>query len=174
MSRLAEAVSYTHLDVYKRQNLSFTEGLDSTVIQAFRNFLQSWKPEEERENPYLFSLKKDYGKSGYAFCLSGNPDLLLHSDLQFKCKWESEYQKQQGKDLPFSQCAITGEEKAIARIHNKIKGVYGGLATGSVLIGFNNPSENSYGNEQSYNSNISEEAMKKYTEALNLSLIHIL
>ncbi len=151
-------------------NLSFTEGLDSTVIQAFRNFLQSWKPEEERENPYLFSLKKDYGKSGYAFCLSGNPDLLLHSDLQFKCKWESEYQKQQGKDLPFSQCAITGEEKAIARIHNKIKGVYGGLATGSVLIGFNNPSENSYGNEQSYNSNISEEAMKKYTEALNYLL----
>ena len=44
------------------------------------------------------------------------------------------------------------------------------MATGSVLIGFNNDSENSYGNEQSYNSNISEEAMKKYTEALNYLL----
>ena len=50
------------------------------------------------------------------------------------------------------------------------KGVYGGLATGSVLIGYNNPSENSYGNEQSYNSGISEEMMKKYTEALNYLL----
>ena len=40
-------------------------------------------------------------------------------------------------------------------IHSKIKGVYGGLATGSVLIGYNNPSENSHGNEQSYNSGIS-------------------
>ena len=42
----------------------------------------------------------------------------------------------------------------------RLKGVYGGLATGSVLIGYNNPSENSYGNEQSYNSGISEEMMK--------------
>lgn len=61
----------------------------------------------------------------------------------------------------FAQCAITGEEEPIARIHGKIKGVYGGLATGSVLIGFNNNSESSYGNEQSYNSNISEKVMKK-------------
>lgn len=37
-------------------------------------------------------------------------------------------------------------------------------------MGFNNPSENSYGNEQSYNSNISETAMNKYTEALNYLL----
>ena len=44
------------------------------------------------------------------------------------------------------------------------------FATGSVLIGYNNPSENSYGNEQSYNSGISEEMMKKYTEALNYLL----
>ena len=48
--------------------------------------------------------------------------------------------------------------------------MYGGLATGSVLIGFNNSSENSYGNEQSYNSNISKEVMRKYTEALNYLL----
>lgn len=69
----------------------------------------------------------------------------------------------------FAQCAITGEEEPIARIHGKIKGVYGGLATGSVLIDPHN-SESSYGNEQSYNSNISEKVMKKYTEALNVLL----
>ena len=34
-----------------------------------------------------------------------------------------------------AQCAVTGETEPIARIHSKIKGVYGGLATGSVLIG---------------------------------------
>ena len=66
-----------------------------------------------------------------------------------------------------AQCAVTGEMAPIARIHGKIKGVAGGLATGAVLVGFNNPSECSYGMEQSYNSNISEAAMKKYTEALN-------
>ena len=69
-----------------------------------------------------------------------------------------------------AQCAVTGEKGEIARIHSKIKGIYGGLPTGSVLIGFNNPSENSYGNEQSYNSNISQPVMKKYAEALNFLL----
>ena len=58
----------------------------------------------------------------------------------------------------------------IADTHRKIKGVHDGHSTGTRLIGFNNSSENSYGNEQSYNSNISREVMKKYTEALNYLL----
>ena len=104
--------------------------------------------------------------------MSGEPDRLLHEDPELKKKWEEEYAVQLVKDdnARTVQCAVTGETEPIARIHSKIKGVYGGLATGSVLIGFNNDSENSYGNEQSYNSNISETAMKKYTEALNFLL----
>ena len=84
---------------------------------------------------------------------------------------EKEYAKAQSQPGEHqAQCAITGEVSDIARIHSKIKGVAGGAATGGVLIGFNNPSENSYGNDQSYNSNISELAMRKYTEALNYIL----
>ena len=63
-----------------------------------------------------------------------------------------------------------GVNSDIARIHDKIKGVVGGAATGGVLIGFNNPSESSYGKIQAYNSNVSETAMRKYTEALNYLL----
>ena len=153
-------------------NLGFIEGLHSPLIDAFRSFLLNWKPEDETENPWLLGLGKDYGKSGYAFCLSGHPECLLHEEKEFKEKWEQWYQdkKAKEKDSHIAQDAISGEQTSIARIHNKIKGVYGGLATGSVLVGFNNPSENSYGNEQSYNSNISETAMNKYTEALNYLL----
>ena len=157
---------------FVESNLKFTENVSSPIVEAYRNFLVSWKPEEERENKWLLSLGKDYGKSGFAFCLSGNPDCLLHEDPALKEKWEFEYAKGTQKDdtVREGQCAVTGNTASIARIHSKIKGVYGGLATGSVLIGFNNESENSYGNEQSYNSNISEGAMKKYTEALNYLL----
>lgn len=153
-------------------NLGFIEGLHTPLIDAFRSFLLNWKPEDETENPWLLGLGKDYGKSGYAFCLSGHPECLLHEEKEFKEKWEQWYQdkKAKEKDSHIAQDAISGEQTSIARIHNKIKGVYGGLATGSVLVGFNNPSENSYGNEQSYNSNISETAMNKYTEALNYLL----
>src|SRR5699024_2918376 len=134
--------------------------------------IENWKPEAETENQYLIDLGKNYSNSGFAFFLSGEPDKLIHEDLKIKEKWEKYHgAKGSGDEKQYmAQCAITGEEAPIARIHGKIRGVSGGLATGNVLISYKNPSENSYGNEQSYNSNISQEAMRKYTEALNYLL----
>lgn len=152
-------------------NLEFLEGLDSPVVNAYRKFLENWNPESETENPHLLGLGKSYSKSNYIFCLKGRPDLLLHLDPGLKSKWEERQSNRgAGEEEMTAQCAVTGETAPIARIHGKIKGVAGGLATGAVLVGFNNPSECSYGMEQSYNSNISEAAMKKYTEALNYLL----
>ena len=157
---------------FVEKNLAFLEGLDSPVINAFRNFLLNWQPENETKNRALLDLGKDYGKSGFVFCLSGSPDQMLQDDEQVKARWE--LQKKEfsnvATDEVNAQCAVTGENAKIARIHNKMTGVYGGLATGTVLIGFNNASETSYGKEQSYNSNVSETVMKKYTEALNYLL----
>lgn len=159
-------------DAFVKTNLEFLEGVNSPVVNAYRNFLKTWKPENETENDNLLMLGKNYGKSGFAFCLTGSPDLMLHNDVQIRQKWGQVYhgKSAENKQGYVAQCAVSGEKCEIARIHNKIKGVYGGLATGSVLIGFNNPSENSYGNGQSYNSNISQTIMKKYTEALNFLL----
>lgn len=154
------------------KNLAFLEGLDSPVVNAYRAFLSRWNPEAETENHYLVNLGKAYSTAGFAFCLSGRPDILLHRDQKLLEKWEvyRRVKSAEGEPAVVAQCAITGENAPIARIHSKIKGVYGGLATGSVLIGFNNPSESSYGNDQSYNSNISENAMRRYAEALNYLL----
>lgn len=158
--------------IFRQANLAFIEGLDSPVINAYRAFIENWIPQNETENPWLLKLGKAYKTSSFAFCLSGRPDLLLHEDSLIKEKWEKEFTARSAasdNDV-ISQCAITGNKEPIARIHNKIKGVYGGLATGSVFIGFKNSAGCSYGNEQSYNSNISEIAMKKYTEAFNYLL----
>lgn len=155
-----------------KMNLEFLEGLDSPIVNAYRNFLQNWEPENEIHNGKLMGLGKKYNTFRFAVCLSGNPDILLHEDPAVKKKWEQRIQEAKDSTDEDSnvQCAITGEYAPIARIHNKIKGVYGGQASGTGLVTFNNPSENSYGNEQSYNSNISETAMEKYTEALNYLL----
>lgn len=159
-------------EAFVKANLVFTEGLETPVIQAYRQFLLNWKPDKETENPFLMGLGKEYLKSGFVFCLSGCPELLLHEDTLIQERWEERRRVQMDNASAgyISQCAVYGEKAPVARIHNKIKGVYGGLATGSVLIGFNNASENSYGKDQSYNSNISETAMRKYTEALNYLL----
>ncbi len=159
-------------EAFVKTNLAFLEGLDSPLVCAFRQFLKNWKPEEETENVHLKGLGKDYGKSGFAFCLAGYPDKPLHEEPLIKEWWEewNRKTKETASDIYVTQCAVSGRQDSIARIHNKIKGVYGGLPTGSVLVGFNNQSENSYGNEQSYNSNISVSVMEKYTEALNYLL----
>lgn len=158
-------------DVFVKKNLEFIEGLDSPIVNAYRNFLLKWKPEDEVLNTHVLTLGTKYSSSGFAFCLTGSPDVLLQDDLAVCRKWEEFYSKNQNVPGEFeAQCAITGEKTSIARIHGKIKGLADGATTGNVLIGFNNPSDTSYGNKQSYNSNVSEKAMKKYTEALNFLL----
>lgn len=156
-------------ETFKEKNLEFIEGIDSPVVNAYRKFILNWKPEEEKHNANLLKLGKNYSTSGFAFVLSGEPDKLLHEDEEIKARWEDRRFGKEDEEV-ISQCAVTGEKAPIARIHSKIRGIYGGLSTGGVLVGFNNSSENSYGNEQSYNGNISKEAMKKYTEALNYLL----
>ena len=97
-------------------NLKFTENLHSPVVKAYRNFLLNWKPEEETENRWLLGLGKEYGKSGFAFCLSGNPDCLLHEDAELLKKWEAGYAQRTegGEKGKTAQCAITGEQAPIA------------------------------------------------------------
>lgn len=153
-------------EAFKKVNLAFIEGLDSPVINAYRAFIESWEPEKETENPILLEIGKQYSKSKFAFCLSGRPDLLLHDDSLIKEKWENRYAVGNGDDDEdiIAQCGITGRNEPIARLHNKINGFY---STGSVFVGYKYSSSWSYGNENSYNSNISETAMKKYTTAFN-------
>lgn len=153
-------------------NLKFIEGLDTPIVNAYRNFLINWNQEEECENKKLLDLKKAYSSSNYAFCLTSDINTLLHEDIKLKEKYEVDYINsiKNNNECLETQCSISGKKEPIARIHSKIKGVRGGLATGNVLVSFKNDAESSYCNEQSHNSNISELAMKKYTESLNYLL----
>ena len=129
-------------EAFVKVNLAFLEGIDMPVVRAYRQFILNWNPEAERQNPFLLGLGKNYGKAGFAFCLSGYPDQLLHKELSIQKKWESCFREQSKNiaDKYCAQCAITGEEMPIARIHSKIRGVYGGLSTGSVLVGLDRKS----------------------------------
>lgn len=151
-------------------NLAFLEGLDSPLVCAYRNFLNGWKPEEETENSELLELGKKYESSGYAFCLTGSPDRLLHEDAQIKQRWEQRRQDSSKEEGCISQCAVSGERLPIANVHKKIRGIEGGEPSGNSLICMNEKSGWSYGRKQSYNSNISQNVMKRYTEALNYLL----
>ncbi len=166
--KTAEKAEKSHADFVKT-NLEFLEGLNSPVVNAYRNFIKNWNPEEEKENANLIKLEKKYNTSNFAFCLVGHMGELLHKDEEVLNKWKKMYWELESdqSNVVIAQCAVTGEKNKIARIHDKIKGIAGGSTTGTGLVSYNNPSENSYGKEQAYNSNISENVMRKYTKALN-------
>lgn len=150
---------------FAEYNLELTEGLSSPIVAAFRNFLTGWKPENETENPKLAALGKDYAGGSYCFALDGHPEIMLQEDRALLEKWQASQTAEEKAD---GVCSVSGRPASIARIHDKIRGVRGGQPTGTAIVCFNSPSEESYGLSQSYNSSISQEVMKHYTEALNI------
>lgn len=157
-------------DAFVKENLEFFDGLDSPVCKAYRGFIKSWSPKNETENKALCELGKEYAGSYFAFGLDGARG-NLEDDEQFREKYAVYYASKQGSETggDESQCSITGEMSPPARIHDNIK-FPGGNATGCKLVAMKESAFESYGKSQSYNSSISETAMKKYTSALNYLL----
>lgn len=163
----------SHQEFVKVSKEFFT-GIDSAIAKAFLNFLKNWNPEKETNNKFINGLGAKYGVLGYVFCLEGDLTHPLHKDPFVKQKWEELFRSKQNLsgDLVSAQCSICGEQTTIARTHDKIKRLSsaGGMGTGGVLIGYKEEAYRSYGNTDSYNSQVSEVVMKHYTEALNFLL----
>ncbi len=145
---------------------SLLDYINDPDVQAFLKFLDKWNPELALHHPKIAEYSDSILDGGLlVFDLGGK---YLHDNSTIRKVWESHYSSanESGSDER-SQCLVSGEEEPIARIHQKIKGVYGAQASGATLVGFNDPAFESYGKTQSYNAPISESAMFKYTTALN-------
>lgn len=156
-------------DAFVEKNLEFIDGIDTPLVNAYRSFMKTWKPEEQEHNETLLGAGKLLVTGKFAFCLAGRPDKLLHDEPKIKEKWEQMYAAStESDDAQSAQCCITGKYLPIKKVHDKIKGI-GGQSM-STLVCCNNEAEESYGKKQSFNSCISATAVKKYTEALNYLL----
>lgn len=153
---------------FVEKTLEYTEGMTSELAIAYRAFAESWVPAENTENPILTEIVKDLDKSGYCFGLMGHPERFLHDDEQFLSGYLTALSEVSDEDTDKGVCAVTGlSEQPIAGIHGVIRGIRGGQPSGTKLVCFNNPSDESYGKKQSANSSISVAAAEKYTSALN-------
>lgn len=154
----------------KEKNLAFLGNLSSPVIDAYKNFLDCWQPEQELENPFLVALDKKYG--GAKFVVTVEDDNAVYTPLNrdplVKEKWESSLRNRPiPNDAVMGQCSISGKYGPIARIHDNLTGIQGGLATGVNIVCLKSSAFWSYGHKESYNSSVSQEVMEKYTKAFN-------
>ncbi len=154
-------------ECFVKANLEYTEGMTSDIVTAYRNFLKSWVPENETENAELMKIAKDYPSAYFIFCLDGHPEITLH-DEDGEIMQKVAQNVGAGDEQIDGVCAVTGKPAEIAKLHDKIKGIKGGQASGGLIVSFNDSAFESYGKTQSYNGSISKNVMKRYTEALNV------
>lgn len=154
---------------FKEKNLEFTEGMDDPTVNAFRNFLESFVPENETENPYILKSGKNLKDGGFCFVLEGFAGKPLH---EAKCIVEKIREEAAKEDIPEDGaiCAVSGKKGKIAQLHNSVKGILGQKAGTFVCV--NSTAGESYGKTQGFTGNVSEESMTKYTEAFNYLTSH--
>lgn len=155
---------------FAEHELEFMAGLNSDICTAYKQFIQNWNPENETNNEIILSIAKDLGNSYFTFSLGIGKE-KLEKDKELINKYNSinhEKNIQKESEEP-AVCGILGKKAVPARLHNKIK-FPGGQSSGCQLICMNGSAFESYGKTQSFNSNVSEEAMLKYTSAFNYLL----
>ena len=146
-------------------HLQLLDGVDSVAAKAVFAFFTNWNP--NAEHPILAEhedLLKEAGS--FLFRINGT---FAQEDPAIRAAWEN-YRSQDTQDGVVMQCAVTGQKATVARLHTLIKGVRGAQSSGAALVSFNASAFTSYGQEQSYNAPVSEQAMFAYTTALNYLL----
>ncbi|MBP1560755.1 MAG: type I-C CRISPR-associated protein Cas8c/Csd1 [Oscillospiraceae bacterium] len=158
--------AYKSHKAFVEHELEFLEDLDSEICIAYKKFIQNWNPETECENPILNKIGKDFSNSNFGFSF-GIGDACLEEDEQYRQKYLRTIKKEVDvSELTYGICSILGERLPLARLHDKIK-FPGGHTSGCPFVCMNDNAFESYGKTQSFNSGVSEEAMKKYTSMFN-------
>jgi CRISPR-associated protein Csd1 len=146
-------------DAFRAKHLKAMSGASDPAVQAFLHFLNSWDP--ARYSTLRYS--SDMLDTNVVFRIDGE-QLYLHDLPEAQAVWEKERLVSQAET---SQCLVTGLELPIARLHPRIGGITVGGQRADTLVGFNEPSFESYGKKQGDNAPVSERAAFAYTTALN-------
>ena len=139
-----------------------TEAPDDERLLALLHFLRKGDFSQIEEDEHWEEILKKM--PFMSFRLRGDDRLIAQRDNVTRYV-ENNRQKEHS-----SFCPVRGQEDAPARLHPKIKGVWGAQSSGAALVSFNLSAFNSYGKSQGENAPVGEQAAFAYTTALNTLL----
>ncbi|MBB36822.1 MAG: type I-C CRISPR-associated protein Cas8c/Csd1 [Hirschia sp.] len=150
---------------FKNRHLEILSAETDPGLVAFRRFLETWTPETFNALGWPEEMKDQ----NVAFVLESerHQHIRIHERPAARKLWS---QMRAAKDAATAACLVDGEQRAIARLHPAIKGVWGGQSSGGSIVAFNAEAYESYGHQQGDNAPVSELAAFKYTTALNIFL----
>lgn len=146
--------------VFRDRHLALEAAIDSAPFRAVCRFLRSWDPSTAADHPVLAD-----GTTAFGVFQIVAEAAYVHEHPEVLRWWRD--QSHDHPDADYAQCLITGESSPIEPTHPKVKGVRGAQSSGALLVSFNAPAYDSYGQTQSHNAPVSIEAARRYTAALN-------
>ena len=153
-------------EAFKSLHHKLLDTSDDVCIKSFLKFLDTWNPAQSLEHSKIREYKDEILNGGFFVVKCG--DTYLHQIGTVRHAWDNHFSTDDDdQKIVVAQCLECGQTLPIARLHQKIKGVYGAQSAGASLISFNDPAFESYGKEDSYNAPVSALSMFKYTTALN-------
>jgi CRISPR-associated protein Csd1 len=149
-------------EAFKQFHFKHLAGTSDAGLIAFLGFLNQWTPEQFASQNWPNSMKDQ----NIIFMLESerHERIFLHDRPAAKLIWATLASE---KARPEAICLISGEKAPVARLHPKIKNVWGGQSSGGAIVSFNSDAYESYGHEQGDNAPVSEAAAFAYTTALN-------
>ena len=150
-------------EAFKGFHLKILREVEDRGLTAFKNFLIKWNPDCFKDLQHAEELVD----SNVVFRLDGEME-YLHDCTVTKAVVHDVLSS--NIDAEHGLCLISGENAPIARLHPRIKGVYGSHSAGASIITFNKKSFTSHGKKQGANAPVSELAAFAYTTALNFLL----
>ncbi|MCY1667793.1 type I-C CRISPR-associated protein Cas8c/Csd1 [Rhizobium sp. SL86] len=146
---------------FKELHFSALKDTSDIGLLAFKHFLEEWDPKEFQPPRWPEDLKDQ----NVVFALESERHIgFLHDRSEARQIW-SRISSSDGEDTQV--CLVTGHRAPVARLHQAIKGVWGGQVAGGSIVSFNLDAFTSYGHEQGDNAPVSEAAAFAYTTALN-------
>ena len=161
--------AYQEGDVYRKQQESFIGEIEKIFgsepedegVRAVLTFLkrgdfseiqarEEWK-EIQKKGPFI------------GFRLRGDDPLVCQREKVME-KILSEQENEEGAK---QFCLVSGRKDHAARLHPKIKGIWGAQSSGATLVSFNLSAFDSYGKSQGANAPVGEKAAFAYTTVLN-------
>ncbi|MBC7203740.1 MAG: type I-C CRISPR-associated protein Cas8c/Csd1, partial [Pusillimonas sp.] len=156
-----------------RQHRAFTEKIreihefapDDTGVKAVYSFLAKQSEKEKLKSTVEWREVLKISGCNLAFKLVDHEFLVCQS--RAVQRWVAA--SAEGSES-VGVCLVTGEERPVAKLHFKIKGVWNSQMAGANLVSFNCDSFTSWNKKQGNNSPVSEQAVFEYSTALNYLL----
>lgn len=153
-------------EAFKTLHREALAGTEDEGLRALSRFLDLWTPdcfarwswpEEMLDQNIVFALESEW------------LDRFLHDRPAAHRLWASRIADADAPNTEASGavCLVTGEKGPAARLHRKIKGVWGAQGAGASLVSFNLDAFTSYGHEQGGNAPVGARAAFAYATVLN-------